>query len=65
MDKAEAWLQKASEGAQDRAPLKKLRELLHSGLRLGTDIPQVCVKLMQSCHQIGVYLPRNFLSLCR
>lgn len=49
MDKAEAWLQKASEGAQDRAPLKKLRELLHSGLRLGADIPQVRIKLEQGC----------------
>ena len=27
--------------SQTKAPLKKMRELLHAGLRLGTEMPQV------------------------
>lgn len=43
IDKAEAWLAKVAEAAAGKAPLKKLRELLHGGLRLGTDVPQVII----------------------
>ena len=46
MEKAEAWLQRAMDAAGSRAPLKKLRELLHAGVRLGADVPQVCCVLL-------------------
>lgn len=41
MEKAEAWLERATDAARSRAPLKKLREVLHAGVRLGADVPQV------------------------
>jgi hypothetical protein len=41
VEKAEAWLERAMDAASSRAPLKKLRELLHAGVRLGADVPQV------------------------
>jgi hypothetical protein len=41
VEKAEAWLGRATDAAGSRAPLKKLREVLHAGVRLGADVPQV------------------------
>ncbi len=40
VEKAEEWLERAADAAKGRAPLKKLRELLHAGVRLGADVPQ-------------------------
>jgi hypothetical protein len=47
VEKAEAWLERATDAAGSRAPLKKLREVLHAGVRLGADVPQV--RLPASC----------------
>ncbi|KAK9819859.1 hypothetical protein WJX72_003401 [[Myrmecia] bisecta] len=41
MQKASDWLGRASALAQQRAPLKKMREVLHAGLRLAVEIPAV------------------------
>ena len=41
MEKAEEWLVRSADAARGRAPLKRLRELLHAGVRLGADVPQV------------------------
>lgn len=41
VEKAEAWLERAADATRSRAPLKKLRDLLHAGVRLGADVPQV------------------------
>ena len=38
---AKSWLAKVRSMSQTKAPLKKMRELLHAGLRLGTEMPQV------------------------
>lgn len=43
VDKAEAWLAKVAAAGGGKTPLKRLRELLHGGLRLGTDVPQVAL----------------------
>ena len=39
--KARDWLAWAASVARQRAPLKRMREVLHSGLRLGVEVPQV------------------------
>jgi hypothetical protein len=41
MAKGQEWLAWANAAARQRAPLKKLREVLHAGLRLGMEVPQV------------------------
>ena len=41
MAEAKAWLNKAKGVTQSRTPLKRMREVLHAGLRLGTELPQV------------------------
>ena len=38
---AKAWLNKAKGVTQSRTLLKRMREVLHAGLRLGTELPQV------------------------
>ena len=38
---AKAWLSRARNMAQTKVPLKKMRELLHAGVRLGAELPQV------------------------
>ena len=38
---AKGWLNKARNVTQSRTALKKMREVLHSGLRLGSELPQV------------------------
>ena len=39
--KALDWQGKAEAGMQGQATLKRMRELLHAGLRLGVDVPSV------------------------
>ena len=39
--KAQDWQGKAKAGMQGQATLKRMRELLHAGLRLGVDVPLV------------------------
>ncbi len=39
--KAQDWLAWAGSAAKSRAPLKRMREVLHAGLRLGVEVPQV------------------------
>ncbi|CAL8461880.1 g1411 [Coccomyxa elongata] len=39
--KARDWLAWAASAAKQRAPLKRMREVLHAGLRLGVEVPQV------------------------
>ncbi len=41
LGKAQEWVAWARSAASQRAPLKKLRELAHAGLRLGCEVPQV------------------------
>ena len=39
--KGQEWLARAQTLEAQRAPLKKLRDLLHTGLRLGLELPAV------------------------
>ena len=39
--KVRDWLAWAASAAKQRAPLKRMREVLHAGLRLGVEVPQV------------------------
>ena len=39
--KAQDWLAAAAGVSRQRAPLKRMREVLHAGQRLGVDIPEV------------------------
>lgn len=39
--KAQDWLAAAGAVSRQRAPLKRMREVLHVGQRLGVDIPEV------------------------
>ena len=39
--KAQDWLASMSTVSRQRVPLKKMREVLHAGQRLGVDIPEV------------------------
>lgn len=60
VEKAEAWLERATDAAGSRAPLKKLRELLHAGVRLGADVPQVrlcCLRAAGPGWRCGRALP--------
>lgn len=41
MNSARAWLNRARGLTQVRTPLKKMRDTLHAGLRLGTTLPEV------------------------
>ena len=41
LGKAQEWLAWAATAAKSRAPLKRMREVLHAGLRLGVEVPQV------------------------
>lgn len=41
LGKALEWQERARALTAQRAPLKRLRELLHAGLRLGAALPQV------------------------
>lgn len=41
MAKGQEWLAWANSAAKQRAPLKRMREVLHAGLRLGVEVPQV------------------------
>lgn len=42
IDKGQAWLRQCEAVlALERAPLKRLRDLLHAGLRLPVEMPQV------------------------
>lgn len=41
MTEARSWLNKARNVSQSRTALKKMREVLHAGLRLGSEVPQV------------------------
>ena len=41
MNSARAWLNRARGLRQVKAPLKKMREVLHSGQRLGTSLAEV------------------------
>ena len=41
MSSARAWLNKARSVRQVKVPLKKMREVLHSGQRLGTSLTEV------------------------
>lgn len=42
LDKATDWLQKATPPPGQELPLRIARQLLHSGERLGVEMPQVC-----------------------
>lgn len=39
--KAQDWLASVGAVSRQRVPLKKMREVLHAGQRLGVDIPEV------------------------
>ena len=39
--KAQDWLASMGAVSRQRVPLKKMREVLHAGQRLGVDIPEV------------------------
>lgn len=41
LGKAREWLAWSAGAAKQRAPLKRMREVLHAGLRLGVEVPQV------------------------
>lgn len=41
VDKAAEWQAKAAALAAQKAPLKKMREVLHLGLRMPVEVPQV------------------------
>lgn len=41
LQKAEEWKAKAAALAAQKAPLKKMREVLHMGLRMPVEVPQV------------------------
>jgi len=41
IQKAEEWKAKAAALAAQKAPLKKMREVLHLGLRMPVEVPQV------------------------